>query len=54
MKIPRRRVVKAPVPKKPSSCPICKSRSGLCVVGVTFVPPQWWGARRSTRSPRSK
>jgi hypothetical protein len=47
MKIARR--LKAPVPRKPSQCPICHSRSGFCVVGVTFVPPQWWGSRRSTR-----
>jgi len=51
MKIVRR--LKARAPGKSTPCPICKSRSGLCVVGVTFVPPQWWGARRSTR-PRSK
>ena len=52
MKIVRR--LKTAVPRKSSPCPICKSRSGLCVVGVTFVPPQWWGSRRSTRRPRYK
>jgi len=50
--IAKRRIVKAPVPRKSSPCPICQSRSGFCVVGVTFVPPQWWGSRRSSR--RSK
>jgi len=52
MKIVRR--LKAAVLRKSSRCPICKSRTGLCVVGVTFVPPQWWGSRRSARRPRSK
>jgi len=52
VKIARRRIVKAPKPTKMSACPICKSHSGFCFVGV-LVPRQWWG-RRSTRSPRSK
>lgn len=37
-------------------CPTCGDTRGLCVQGgVTFVPPQRWGSRRSRRrSPRSK
>jgi len=50
MKLARRQITLAPKPRKSSPCPICKSKSGFCVVGVVF-PPQWWG-RRSTRSAK--
>jgi len=41
------KIVKTPPPAKPSPCPVCKSRSGFCVM-ATFVPESWW-SRRSTR-----
>jgi len=51
MKLARRRLTLALKPAKSAPCQICGSRSGFCVM-ITFVPPHWWGARRSTR--RSK
>ncbi len=48
----RRRIVKAPVLRKSTPCPVCRSRSGFCVINVSFVPASWW--LRSTRRSPSK